>query len=175
MRRLRNYRLGQHRVFGASALHGFVRLRDQAATPTGRHLRAYPSSMPHSPPSRRRIHALYSLLVAAALVGCGSRPLPVDPSWRPDEVCLGVGLDATLLGSPNDPRLTWAVDNATGARLELQWPAGYTALFDPSATVLDELGKVIGRAGDAVIGGCRTGPAANLFLVSSADVSRVDE
>lgn len=131
--------------------------------------------MIHSPPSRRQFHALSGLLVAAGLVGCGATTLPVDPSWQPNEGCLGVGLKATLEGSLNDPRLTWAIDDVTGARLELQWPAGYTALFDPNATVRDELGHVIGRAGDAVIGGCRSGHAADMFLVSSADVSQAEE
>jgi hypothetical protein len=94
-------------------------------------------------------------LSGAVLIACTSTvALPIDPSGR--TACpAGVGLDAVLHGSPADPRVTWAVDRSSGRRIELIWPPGYRAGFDPTVAVFDDHGRVVARDGDSVDGGCR--------------------
>ena len=102
---------------------------------------------------------MLAALAGLALAGCelaiGPLPLPVT-EFSND--CRGVGLDATLTGSPNDARLTWLVTDREG-RIELVWPRGYTARFAPKLEVINESGLVVFREGDAINGGCVKGPA----------------
>ena len=73
-------------------------------------------------------------------------------------ICVGVGLDAVLHGSPTDPRVAW-LESRLGAvrREEVTWPAGYRARFDPKLEILDQNGSVVLREGDAVTGTCGKG------------------
>ena len=75
--------------------------------------------------------------------------------WLAGGACAGVGLEAVLHGSPNDPRVAWLEDKLGGqSRTEVTWPAGYRARFSPNIEVLDENGNVVLREGDAVGGAC---------------------
>ena len=99
---------------------------------------------------------LRSMVLASIVVvaGCGpSTSLPIDPQGR--TFCgRGVGLDAVLHGSPTDPRVVWAVDRSTGSRFELVWPPGYRAAFATQLAIADATGRVVGREGDMITGGC---------------------
>jgi hypothetical protein len=66
-------------------------------------------------------------------------------------------LDETLAGAPSDPRLAWLVGPG-GKRLDVEWPPGFTARFDPALEILDAGGNVVLRAGDAITGGCTGDP-----------------
>ncbi len=84
-------------------------------------------------------------------------PLPASLDW--DGGCaIGVGRDATLHGSWTYSRVTWATDNWSGTRIEILWPIGYSARFDPTVEVLDASGNVVGREGDLIIGSCTMPP-----------------
>jgi hypothetical protein len=99
-----------------------------------------------------------------------NRALPASLSWR-GGCSMGVGRDAILHGSYADPQVTWATDNGTGARVELLWPLGYTARFDPDLEVADASGVVIGHEGDLIIGSCTMAPdVGTAFLVEASDV-----
>ncbi len=112
------------------------------------------------PPSRswRDACAVGLIVVAAALTGCTThRSLPV--AGFPNH-CRGVGIEAVLAGSANDPRVTW-IQAAQGAQLSLVWPPGWTAQFNPDLEVLDDQGVIRMRAGDPVSGICQKGTVAN--------------
>lgn len=100
-----------------------------------------------------------ALILAGLLVaGCAStRQLPTLATGGG---CRGVGLDSQIAGDPSDPRLVWLLDSQ-GGRHDVVWPQGYSARFTPQVEVLDEHGAVVFRQGDAVRGGCVTGPDAN--------------
>ena len=110
------------------------------------------------------------VLVALLVIACDANTGPVSPAplpmVPPPDLCRGVGLDATLVGDPRDPRLVW-LDTASGVRKELVWPPGYQARFDPTLEVLDPRGSIVFRAGDHVDEGCTMGPAHDptLFLL----------
>lgn len=88
----------------------------------------------------------------------GLFPLPTT-NWLAGGVCAGVGLDAVLQGSPTDPRVAWLENNMGGhSRMDVSWPAGYRARFDPNLEILDENGNVVLREGDAVTGACGFNP-----------------
>jgi hypothetical protein len=79
-------------------------------------------------------------------------------NWLAGGFCAGVGLDAVLHGSPNDARVAWLENKLGGqSRLEVTWPAGYRARFNPKLEILDENGKVVLREGDPVAGACSVG------------------
>jgi hypothetical protein len=104
--------------------------------------------------------------VAILLAACGATSTPTLPTLATladNTPCAGVGTEATLVGSPTDPRLAWMVD-FRGGRHEIVWPRGFTARFDPDLAVLDASGKVVYRAGDRIDGGCVTG-AENTLLI----------
>lgn len=83
--------------------------------------------------------------------------LPTLAGWN--GVCAGVGLvKAVLTGDPSDPRLAW-LQTPTG-RKDVVFPPGSSARFTPRLEVLDGNGKVVGREGDVIDGGCVTGPDA---------------
>jgi hypothetical protein len=107
------------------------------------------------PRRHRRALAVTVALVSLVAVGCSTqRPLPVT---RFPDVCRGVGLEATLAGSPSDARVTWLLHGG-GAETPLVWPRGWSARFSPSLEVLDEQGRVRLRGGDRIGGGCLKGP-----------------
>jgi len=76
----------------------------------------------------------------------------------PDTICAGVGLDAVLHGSPNDPYVAWLENSVGGGRDEVLWPAGYRARFSPNLEILNESGIVVLREGDAISGSCVPSP-----------------
>jgi len=92
--------------------------------------------------------------------------LPVMPGLvlGPDSspmACAGIGIGnadsspIALRGSATDSRHAWLGDGA--GRLNLVWPAGYAARFNPKLEVLDAAGNVVARDGQAFDGVCVTG------------------
>lgn len=55
--------------------------------------------------------------------------------------------EGILHGDPADPRLAWLV-NPDGLRIEIQWPRGFTARFNPELEVVASTGEVVAREGD---------------------------
>lgn len=118
----------------------------------------------------RTVASLAILVLAAACQPIQPTwPLPADPAWRGGP-CLGIGLDAVLRGDETDPRLTWAEHRAIDGRIELLWPVGYSARFAPSLEVLDDQGRVVGREGDLIVGGCFNGTELRVARVTADDV-----
>jgi hypothetical protein len=111
--------------------------------------------------------ALLSLVTTVSVLsGCGSvTPLPTVGQWGGE--CRDVGLDATLIGNPADPRVAW-LTTSTGQRIDIIWPPGYTARFAPRLEVLDANRNVAFRDGSTVSGGCVTGPDAQGPLLIAA-------
>lgn len=57
------------------------------------------------------------------------------------------------------------IDLGNGQRIDVTWPAGYTAAFDRSGIhVSDDTGLVVTSEGDLVLGGCDVGDASGLLL-----------
>lgn len=119
---------------------------------------------------KRAAFVLTALLVVACTVqpmatpqrtlGPGERWVPIADWTTPggqQVLCAGGGFPGVirLRGSPDDPRLVWMVD-ADGTRTELAWPVGYSAKFGPELELLDNSGRVVGRQGSLVVGGCQT-------------------
>lgn len=68
--------------------------------------------------------------------------------------CLGTGwVDLTVTGDPKDPRIAWLLFQGKERR-EAIWPPGFTARFVPKLEVLNPMGQVVLRDGDAVLEGC---------------------
>ena len=116
-------------------------------------------------------------LIVMVLAACGPSPRPAAsaaPSrtleagerWLPvanfgaDGLCAGGGTvgDFRLHGAANDPRLTWMIA-PDGRRMELAWPAGFSARFTPNLEVLDDHGQRVAVEGSLVTGGCPTDDA----------------
>jgi hypothetical protein len=109
---------------------------------------------------RSRVLELRSAVLGIGLVlvtaACNVAPrLPTIDSFNGN--CRGVGLSAHVTGDASDPRVAWVVQD-NGGRRDVIWPPGYTARFTPKLEILDENGIVRLRDGDAVDGGCVTGP-----------------
>jgi hypothetical protein len=79
-------------------------------------------------------------------------------NWVVPGACAGGGLDAVIYGSPTDPHVAW-IENSFSSppRMEIVWPAGYRARFDPNLEILDANGNVVMREGDTVTGDCGGG------------------
>jgi hypothetical protein len=95
----------------------------------------------------------------AAVLPAGEVALPalVRPSLEPgvEWGCAGIGLsDAVLHGDAQDPKVAWL--SLGSSRIDVLWPAGFRARFNPRLEVLDEAGTVIARERDPVWGGCTT-------------------
>ena len=87
-------------------------------------------------------------------------------NWLAEGTCAGVGLDAVLHGSPTDPRGAWLDDKLGGqSRMDVTWPAGYRARFNPNLEVLDETGSVVISEGDAVAGACGYNPDTGMIYL----------
>lgn len=125
--------------------------------------------------------ARWAVLLLALFVGACSSPLPsLNPSGVPirlpavnpmPELCAGVGLlGATLTGDPHDPRVAWLKTEPTGSaasgagRLDVVFPPGFSARFDPGLEILDPAGRVVASEGDPINGGCDTGGGPLLVL-----------
>ena len=107
------------------------------------------------------------VITAFLLAACGATPtpsLPTLPGAAEDTPCAGVGNDGTLAGSPTDPRVAWLAE-PQGGRVEIVWPQGFSARFDPNLAVLDASGKVVYRAGDRPGGGCVIGEPGSPLLI----------
>jgi hypothetical protein len=108
----------------------------------------------------RHVTRSVGLALAALVAGCSlfsQGALRTNPN-RAGSCSVGVGRDATVHGSATDPHLAWAIDNMSGSRLELIWPAGYLARFEPQLVVVDSKGKVVAHEGDLIIGSCLSAP-----------------
>jgi hypothetical protein len=113
------------------------------------------------------------LLVGVVMAGCAS---PASPSLSPGtfvlptvtdvgEACAGIGFEnETLTGSPTDARVAWLTGPEPGSRLDVVFPPGFTAHFDPNLEILDTADEVVARAGDPVSGGCYMGDGQTLVL-----------
>jgi hypothetical protein len=87
-------------------------------------------------------------------------------NWLAGGACAGVGGDAVLHGSPTDPRIAWLDYKLGGqSRMEVTWPAGYRARFNPNLEVLDENGNVVIREGDPVSGACGYNPDTGMLYL----------
>jgi hypothetical protein len=91
-------------------------------------------------------------------------------NWLRQDICRGVGLDAVLRGSPDDPRVAWlesaqalppGFPSPSGPPATIVWPAGYRARFTPKIEILDADGTVVLRDGDRVEGACVNDPDTN--------------
>ena len=90
-------------------------------------------------------------------------------------LCAGTGLDAVLHGSPTDAHVAWLdgeqvvgpLGEPEVVRLEIVWPAGYLARFDPNLEILDENGNVVMREGDTVTGDCGGGGGLDVVYLPS--------
>lgn len=90
-------------------------------------------------------------------------------NWLPGGTCAGVGLDAVLRGSRDDPRVVWLEYNfaawyspdPAAPEPTILWPAGYRARFTPEIEILDATGTVVLRDGDHVDGACGNDPDTN--------------
>ncbi|HEX7950893.1 MAG TPA: hypothetical protein VF494_11135 [Candidatus Limnocylindrales bacterium] len=76
--------------------------------------------------------------------------------------CRGVMLNGTLRGDPADPRVAWLVQS--GQRVDVVFPAGYTARFSPTIEILDATGRVVARDNDMIGGACSRGTEPPLVL-----------
>lgn len=108
-------------------------------------------------------------LATATIAGCSSVEHPL-PLARDPNSCRGVGIEATLTGSPMDTRITWLVRAESGNEAPLVWPPGWKARFTPSLEVMDPAGIVRFRQGDRVTGACVKGPPEALNSVLMLDV-----
>lgn len=114
--------------------------------------------------------SLIALLNEPRALGPGEHWLPAVeqplPSGVEDRACDGVGLvGATLHGSPTDPRLAW-MEGPMG-RVELVWPRGYSARFNPQLEVLDDADQLIATERVPIIGACGT-PDPKLLEVDAS-------
>ena len=94
-----------------------------------------------------------------AALAAGEFALPTDtPIVLPSgvvEACGGVGINAVVHGDPRDPKIAWLTTDR-GGRIDVTWPAGYRARFQPALEVLDPTGAVVLHEGQPVNGGCVT-------------------
>jgi len=106
------------------------------------------------------------LALALTLLACNATPraAPTNaagnlllPTIDAGQACAGVGTEAVLTGDPNDPRVAWLM--ASGTRVDVVFPSGFTARFTPALEVLNASGAVVGRAGDRIDGYCVTAGA----------------
>jgi len=109
-----------------------------------------------------------------ALSGCSADPPGPTPIIRglhtipTTGACAGVGLEATIQGSPDDPAVAWIQSIGPDVhRLEAVWPSGFHAVFDPTMTIVDGAGRPQMRAGDYLDGACVTagGPDNTILLL----------
>jgi hypothetical protein len=93
--------------------------------------------------------------------------------WLPGSICAGVGIDATLTGSRDDPRIAWLdfhfnlwfTPDPSYTPPSIIWPAGYRARFLPEIEIVDGSGTVVLRAGDHVGGACGYDPGTNTMYL----------
>jgi hypothetical protein len=119
--------------------------------------------------------ALRALLLVCVAASCSpatnlQTPLPLPAvHLRPVESgvlhgCGGVAEPSTLAGSAHDPQVVWLERLAGRTRVDVVWPPGFTATFDPGLAVYDASGRQVLRAGDFVEGGCHAGDPRGLLV-----------
>lgn len=104
------------------------------------------------------------VLALALAGGCANTPppSPLLPTLASDTGgCRGIGLAATIAGSPSDARVAWL--SVDGQRRDVVWPTGFSARFAPRLEILDAFGTVVFREGDQIDGAC-TGPGDLLVV-----------
>lgn len=115
---------------------------------------------------------LGSAVLTVIFAGCATSSPSSHPNTGPAAVvlalptvivrggaCRGVGLaQATLRGDPSDTRVAWIT--TPSGRVDVVFPFGFVARFNPRLEVLDGRGMVVARDGDAVSGACTTGSDA---------------
>jgi hypothetical protein len=89
-----------------------------------------------------------------AMVASGCIPmtqLRTAPSPPPDILvaCEKALLSGTIAGSQQDPRVAWVIA-PTGRRVDVTWPFGFRAAFDPDLSIIAGDGSVVARSGQAV-------------------------
>ena len=89
------------------------------------------------------------MLVATSPTACGPTALATGPDIVGGEevVCMAALAEGILHGDSRDPRLAWLV-NPDGLRVEVQWPRGFTARFNPELELVASNGEVVAREGD---------------------------
>ncbi len=119
------------------------------------------------------VRQLAVLAVAFLLAGCAGpaavpTPSPtVPPGWSPEplrtfplgspgspsgQICPAYAVvdpvAGTLAGSRSDPERVWLI--GPSRRISVTWPAGFTLVFAPEATLYDERGGLFAQAGDTI-------------------------
>jgi hypothetical protein len=98
------------------------------------------------------------ILVSLPAAACNDQPHPPTLFSLPEVTsppnfggCTGVGFDAKefLAGDPNFRPVAFARTSA-GKRIEILWPPGYNARFDPRLEIVGPTGEVVAREGDEI-------------------------
>src|SRR3954451_5926468 len=97
--------------------------------------------------------AMAAVVMSCAVADDGPRSIALPVGLGSPLTCAGVGTEAVLAGSPDDPRVTWIVSPLGGEKPVL-WPAGWTAQFSPGLRVFDPTGHEKYVAGSYVSGIC---------------------
>ena len=84
--------------------------------------------------------------------------LPVGSLEGP---CVGIGIDAVLAGSASADPPVWAA--AGRSAIEILWPPGFIAVFDPDLRIVSPEGEFVAKAGDELPGRL---PDRGLFVCS---------
>jgi hypothetical protein len=89
----------------------------------------------------------------------GMSPVPLrtfalaSPGSDAGQVCPAFAVtdpvEGTLAGDRSDPEHVWLV-GSSGGRISVTWPAGFTLVFAPEATLYDQTGQLFARAGDTI-------------------------
>jgi hypothetical protein len=88
--------------------------------------------------------------------------LPAPPTGA-SVSCDTAGFMGTLAGDVNDPWYAWLV-SGSGDRVDVKWPAGFTARFDPELQIVDPTGATIARTGETIqLGGGLAGGNTEFF------------
>jgi hypothetical protein len=97
------------------------------------------------------------------------RDLPHVKEAQPGtvRVCNDMALSGTLHGAQSDPRSAWVVSTSE-SRVEISWPAGYSARFVPMLEVIGPGGAVVAREGDAITLGGSFDAVGSVFEACSA-------
>ena len=109
---------------------------------------------------RRVLGCAFIVALAVAVASCANPPPSGSVlhlrafAWSDRVLCnLAAAVSpvtGALEGDPADPELVW-LRSADNQRLSIVWPAGFTVRFEPGATLYDENGVLVARAGDAVV------------------------
>ena len=83
-------------------------------------------------------------------------PTVAEVPW----VCRDVALEGAILAGHHDIKHASVWLESQGQRIEVVFPPGYEALFSDGLEILDATGQTVARGGDAIQGGCTTGPDA---------------